>query len=79
MVEPRQDKRYEQLQAALRDARNAAGYTQAELGARLGKDQVFVSKIESGVRQVDVVEFLDIAKALKKDPVAILRKVGEKD
>lgn len=41
-----------------------AGLTQAELAARIGKDQTFVSKYESGVRRLDVLELRDICQAI---------------
>ncbi|OYX48804.1 MAG: hypothetical protein B7Y90_09150 [Alphaproteobacteria bacterium 32-64-14] len=43
--------------------------------ARLGKPQPFVSKIERGVRRIDVVEFYAIARALKRDPVELFASV----
>lgn len=46
------------------DARKASGLTQAELAAKLGKDQTFVSIIERGQRRVDVLEFIAISEAL---------------
>jgi transcriptional regulator with XRE-family HTH domain len=75
MSERDQDKRYKRLRTALREARTRAGLTQTELGHRLGKDQVFVSKIESGIRHVDVIEFLDIAKAVGTEPALLFRHV----
>lgn len=38
----------------------AAGITQAELAARLGKPQSFVSKEERGERRIDVIEFCQL-------------------
>ena len=40
----------------LREARDDAGLTQEELGARLGQTQSFVSKCERGERRLDIVE-----------------------
>jgi transcriptional regulator with XRE-family HTH domain len=37
----------------LREARLAAGLTQVEVAAKLGRPQSFVSKCESGERRVD--------------------------
>lgn len=49
------------------DARRQAGLTQAELAAKLGKDQTFVSIIERGQRRVDVLEFIALARAMDRE------------
>ena len=69
------DPRYEQLRVLLKQERERRGLTQLELGKRLDKDQLFVSRFESGRRQVNVIEFLDIARAMGVDPIRLLRKL----
>lgn len=59
------------LVAVLVEARQASGLTQAELAARVGKDQSFVSIIERGQRRVDVLEFVALARATGADPVRL--------
>lgn len=66
---------YRMLVDALKDARLKAGLTQADLGAALGVAQTFVSKVERGERRVDVVEFVDICRALGADPLKVMRAV----
>jgi transcriptional regulator with XRE-family HTH domain len=63
------------LISALRAARDDAGLTQEQVAARLKRPQSFVAKYEAGERRIDVVEFLQIAEALRADPCAILRRV----
>jgi len=63
---------YERFRTALVDARKTAQLTQAELAKKLQRPQSFVSKYERGERRLDVVEFLDVARALKLDPAAVL-------
>ncbi|OYY74717.1 MAG: hypothetical protein B7Y40_03860 [Gammaproteobacteria bacterium 28-57-27] len=58
MVKPWEQQRIF-LRKLLREQRVACGLTQAELAARLGKPQSFVSKIESGDRGLDFVEVRD--------------------
>ena len=48
--------------------RKERGITQAELAARLGKPQSFVSKSERFERRIDPAEFRLIAVALGYDP-----------
>jgi len=56
-------------------ARLAAGLKQAELAARLQKDQSWVSLVEGSQRRLDVVEFIRLAQALDVQPSAMLDKV----
>lgn len=51
----------------LRGAREAAELTQADLAKAIGRTQVFVSHIERGVRRLDVVELLEICRAMDLD------------
>jgi transcriptional regulator with XRE-family HTH domain len=55
---------YEQFRNLLVEARKSCSITQAELAARLGKPQSFVSKYERGERRLDLIEFIAIAHAL---------------
>lgn len=68
-------KNYERLRLLLIEAREDAGLTQVELADRLGRPQSFVSKIERGLRRVDLLEFLEIAKAIGFDPVTFIHKL----
>jgi transcriptional regulator with XRE-family HTH domain len=69
-------------QQAFRDmiiaARKGAGLTQEEVAKRLGKPQSFVAKYEGGERRVDVIEFLEIARALGVDPARIIKSLSRK-
>jgi transcriptional regulator with XRE-family HTH domain len=53
------------LQKLLRETREKAGLTQAQLAKRLGRRQTFVSKYELGERRLDLVEMVLICKAMK--------------
>ncbi|WP_313413562.1 helix-turn-helix transcriptional regulator [Stenotrophomonas sp.] len=55
-------KEYAALIAAVREARVAAGLTQAQVSAKLGRSQSFMSDVETGKRRLDVVELRDIAR-----------------
>jgi transcriptional regulator with XRE-family HTH domain len=54
---------YAHFRQRLVAAREAAGLTQRDAAARLGRSQSFVAKSESGERRVDVVELLEFARA----------------
>ena len=49
--------------------------TQVELAEKLACPQSFVSKYERGERRIDVVEFLDIARAVGLDPYDVIREL----
>jgi len=48
----------------LKEARTAAGLTQAQLSEKIGVPQSFVSKYESGERRLDVLELRTVCRAL---------------
>lgn len=57
--------------------RQAKGLTQAKFAHRLGKQQAFVSNIETGARRIDVVEFYAIVRALDADPMAVFHELTQ--
>jgi transcriptional regulator with XRE-family HTH domain len=65
--------RYRRLRKILVERRNAAGLTQSDLARLLKRPQSFVSKVETGERRIDLIEFLEIARTLKFDPVKAIR------
>ena len=67
--------KYERFRGILVQARKAQGLSQAALAKRLGRVQTFVSKYERGERRLDIVEFLEVAAALRIDPHKIIRQL----
>ena len=65
--------RHQEFIGFIASARKAAGITQVELAARLGRPQSFVSKVERGERRLDVIEFCQLAEALGRDPEKLLQ------
>lgn len=61
--------------AALVAARTKAGITQRELARRLGRSHSFMGKIESGERQLNVLEFCELADALKLNPKELFARI----
>jgi transcriptional regulator with XRE-family HTH domain len=64
---------YARFRELLIEAREDAGLTQSQLADRLNKPQSYVSKFERGERRLDVVEFLEVARAIKTDPFRLLK------
>ena len=65
--------RHRALMAALITVRENAGLSQRELAKRLDRAHSFVGKIESGERQLNVLEFCEYADVLGADPADLLR------
>jgi len=65
-------RKHQYFRKILAEARQNAGLTQVALAKKLGRPQSFVSKFERGERRLDVIEFLDVARALAVDPARII-------
>ena len=68
-------RRHRALCAALVSARISARLSQDELALRLKTSQTVIARIEIGERRIDVIEFIDLAKALRLDPRTILTEL----
>ena len=62
------------------ETRKANGLTHQDVADKLGKPQSYVAKVEGGERRLDVVEFIEMARALGAEPSALFdRLVGALD
>lgn len=66
---------YAAFTSLLRDERKKAGMTQAKLAKKLRRPQSYVSKYERGDRRLDVIEFLEVARAINFDPNELLQRL----
>ena len=66
---------YAALRELLVAARQKADLTQQEVARRLKRPQSFVAKYEGGERRLDVIEFIEVSKALQADPIKLLRAI----
>lgn len=62
---------------AMREARVAAGFTQARLAAQLNWPTGRISSIETGRRHIAVDELFRIARVLGVDPLHLLGRILE--
>ena len=69
--------RYKQFCTLLIEHRKEAGLKQSEVAENLNKPQSYVSKYESAERRLDVVELIDVAKAIGFDPKAIIDQLAD--
>jgi transcriptional regulator with XRE-family HTH domain len=60
----------------LRQAREDAGLSQRALATKLGVHASWVAKVELGERRLDVVEFIQVARALGRDPRRLFAHVA---
>lgn len=58
---------YKQLAEKLRQTRKAKGLTQEVVSARMGKPRSFSFKVETGERELNVIELMDYCAALEED------------
>jgi transcriptional regulator with XRE-family HTH domain len=75
MVKSVFSRKHDYFCALMLDARKKAKLTQRELADILGRPQSYVSKYESGERRLDVLEFLEVAKALRVDLAPFFREL----
>ncbi|MDO9435312.1 helix-turn-helix transcriptional regulator [Hydrogenophaga sp.] len=67
--------KYAKLREVLLSERLAAEMTQAMLAHKLKRPQSFVSKFEIGARHLDVIEFIEICKAIGVDPKDVVGRI----
>lgn len=68
---------YEALGRIIREAREELGLTQRALARQSGRTETSIHKIEAGAQRVDMVELLDIARALRVSVVDLARRFSE--
>lgn len=66
---------YTKLIKQLVDCRKTQGMTQAELSACMGKPQSFIAKIENRERRLDLIEFIELCKHMKVNPILIIESL----
>ena len=65
---------YRELLTLLRERRRTAGLNQADLAARIGRRQTWLSKVETGERRIDVEELRQLCVAMDVDFLDFVRK-----
>jgi transcriptional regulator with XRE-family HTH domain len=58
------------------EQRRAAGLTQAEVAKKLRRYQSFVANVESGQRRIDVIELVELARAIGFKPEEAIELVA---
>jgi transcriptional regulator with XRE-family HTH domain len=75
MPHPIHDPRNQRIAVLLTSIRKERGLLQEDVAKRLERPQSFVSKYESGIRRIDLVELLDILGALEVDPHEFIDRI----
>jgi len=69
--------RHEAVRRFLKERRQRAELTQAELAARMDRPQAYISAVETGQQRVTVVEFCEFADVLGFDVRSAIRRIHE--
>lgn len=69
---------YNKLLELLYRLRLSAGLKQSDLATILGVHQSFISKLESGERRIDILEFIVYCKAAHANPLEIFQELLNK-
>lgn len=72
------DPKRQQIREYLKQLRNESGLTQDSLAKKLNKPQSYVSKYESGERNLDFVETIEICEACGAYDVEALLAIAKK-
>lgn len=63
------------LGRAIAEIRHARGMSQRQFAASIGCGNTFLEKVELGVRRLDVVELVVLARAMEVEAAELLRRV----
>jgi transcriptional regulator with XRE-family HTH domain len=69
---------YRKIPPFLRELRRKAKLTQRQLARRIGQDQWWVTRCESGSRRVDVAEFVEFCIGCGADPAEALTELARR-
>lgn len=69
------DRRYKEVIDRLRMRREELGLSQQSLAERLGLHKQFISRVELGERRLDIVEFVDLVRALELEPSTVVTTI----
>jgi transcriptional regulator with XRE-family HTH domain len=70
--------KYENLRLELKKSRLEAKMLQSDVAKKLKKPQSYISKIESGERRIDLIEFFSYCDALGLDAPRWIKKLLDK-
>lgn len=76
MARPSIQEKRKKLQKLLIAARKKAGLKQADVAKKMGKPQPFMSRFETGERQLEVAEFVELAEILGIDPRKVIDELA---
>jgi transcriptional regulator with XRE-family HTH domain len=70
--------KHQALIAVITARRDAAGLSQRQLAAKLKRSNSFVWKLEAGERQINVLEFIEIAEILGIKAATLMTEIDER-
>jgi transcriptional regulator with XRE-family HTH domain len=75
LEKPDRSAQYDQLRKLMAGARKVRNLSQREVAEKFGRPQSYLGKFENGKRNLDVVEFIEVAKAIGVDPKRIIARL----
>lgn len=67
--------RHKALVTIIKDEREAKGLRQADVAAKFGQPYMWMQRVESGERRIDVVEFCELANIIGFDARKVIAKL----
>ena len=71
----RNSPRHEALRSCIVEKRRKAGLRQIDLAKRLKRYQSYITHIETGQKEIGVVELLELAEVIGFDPIQALKRI----
>lgn len=75
MSRHRNSPRHEALRAFIVDKRTKAGLRQVDVAKRVKRYQSYITHVETGQKEIGVVELVELAEAIGFDPIAAIKTV----
>lgn len=67
--------RHDVLRAFIVEKRKKAGLRQIDVAKRLGRYQSYITHIETGQKEIGVLELLELGEAIDFDPREVIRRL----
>lgn len=74
-TKPQHDRNYQRVTTLLRKLREDKGLTQRTLAARVRRPHSWIYKSETGIRRLDIAEFILWCRGCEADPAKVFKRL----